>query len=285
MLDVVDMLRRTHLDGAFPVMVAFTPDIFGSIASDQMTANSAAFVSEFLSAYWDDEATDLALVPPVIQVGTRGPHSTFMIGRKNMDGLDLGNSQNVCRSVGEMLASVMTSARMQEQFTLEAWNRPFAAVNNGGGYGWHENLTKGAVSSFGCATLSIGRDRFHDYLLRLLQSSIVEHLSEGFNQAAFFLLGAEAANELSQQSKISEVARIHHEEFMFACQLSENSNHRQISDSFVSDLHLHDEFQTVMDSMTSSLAAIQQSDIEHWLLQMERQASTARDAARFRAEE
>ena len=285
MLDVVDMLRKTHPDGAFPVMVAFTPDIFGSIASDQMNANSAAFVSEFLSAYWDDEATDLALVPPMIQVGTRGPHSTFMIGRKNMDGLDLGNSQNVFRSVGEMLASVMTSARVQEQFTLEAWNRPFAAVNNGGGYGWHENLTKGAVSSFGCATLSIGRDRFHDYLLRLLQRSIVEHLSEGFNQAAFFLLGAEAAKELSPQSKISELARIHHEEFMFACQLLENSNQRQISDSFVSDLHLRDEFQTVMDSMTSSLAAIQQSDIELWVLQLESQARTATDASRIRAEE
>ena len=285
MLDVVDMLRRTHPNGAFPVMVAFTPDIFGSIASDQMTANSAAFVSEFLSAYWDDEATDLALVPPVIQVGTRGPHSTFMIGRKNMDGLDLGNSQNVFRSVGDTLASVMTSARIQDQFAHHVWNRPFAGANNGGGYGWHENLTKGAVSSFGYATLSIGRDRFHDYLLRLLQRSIVEHLSEGFNREAFFLLGAEAAKELSQQSKISELARIHHDEFMLACQLLENSNHRQISDSFVSDLHLHDEFQTVMDSMTSSLAAIQQSDIELWILQLESQARTATDASQIRAEE
>ena len=285
MLDVVDMLRRTHPNGAFPVMVAFTPDIFGGVTSDQMTANSAAFVSEFLSAYWDDEATDSALIPSVIRTDTRGPHSTFMIGRKNMDGLDLGNSNNVYRSVGDTLASVMTSARIQDQFTHHVWNRPFAAVNNGGGYGWHENLTKGAVSSFGCATLSIGRDRFHDYLLRLLQRSIVEHLSEGFNQAAFSLLGAEAVKELSQQSKISELARIHHDEFMFACQLLENSNHRQISDSFVSDLHLHDEFQTVVDSMASSSAAIQQSAVELWTVQMENQAHTARDASRIRSED
>ena len=141
MLDVVDILRRTHLDGAFPVMVAFTPDVFGSVVSDQMTANSAAFVSEFLSAYWDDEASDSALVPAVIRTGTRGPHSTFMIGRKTIDGLDLGNSQNVFRSVGDTLASVTTSARIQDQFTHHVWNRPFAGANNGGGYGWHENLT------------------------------------------------------------------------------------------------------------------------------------------------
>jgi len=285
MLDVVDMLRRTHLNGAFPVMVAFTPDVFGSVASDQMSANSAAFVSEFLSAYWDDEATDSALIPPVIRTGTRGPHSTFMIGRKTMDGLDLGNLTNVCRSVGKMLASVMTSARIQDQFAHHAWNSPFAGVNNGGGYGWHETLTKGAVSSFGCATLSIGRDQFHDYLLRLLQRSIVEQLSEGFNQAAIFHLGAEAAKELPQQSKISELARMHRDEFMLACQLLENSDHRQFSDSMVSDLHLSDEFQTVMDSMTSSLAVIQQSEIEFWALQMESQAHTARDASRIRAEE
>jgi hypothetical protein len=285
MLDVVDMLRRTDLNGAFPVMVAFTPDVFGGATSDQMTANSAAFVSEFLSAYWDDEATDSALIPSVIRTDTRGPHSTFMISRKNMDGLDLGNSKNVYRSVGEMLASVMTSARIQDQFTHHVWNRPFAGANNGGGYGWHENLTKGAVSSFGCATLSIGRDRFHDYFLRLLQRSIVEHLSEGFNQAAFSLLGAEAVKELSQQSKISELARIHHDEFMFACQLLENSNHRQISDSFVSDLHLHDEFQTVVDSMASSSATVQQLAVELWTVQMESQAHTARDASRIRAEE
>jgi hypothetical protein len=121
--------------------------------------------------------------------------------------------------------------------------------------------------------------------LRLLQRSIVEHLSEGFNQAAFSLLGAEAVKELSQQSKISELARIHHDEFMFACQLLENSNHRQISDSFVSDLHLHDEFQTVVDSMASSSATVQQLAVELWTVQMESQAHTARDASRIRAEE
>ena len=285
MLDVVDMLRRTHPNGAFPVMVAFTPDVFGSVASDQMSANSAAFVSEFLSAYWDDEASDSALVPAVIRTGTRGPHSTFMIGRKTMDGLDLRNSTNVCRSVGEMLASVMTSARMQDQFAHHAWNRPFAGMDNGGGYGWHENFTKGAVSSFGCATLAIGRDRFREFLSRLLHRSIVEHLSEGFNQAAIFHLGAETAKELLQQSKITELARMHGDEFMFACQLMEKDNHRQISDSFVSDLNLSDEFQTVVDSMASSLAVIQQSKIEFWALQMESQAHTARDASWIRAEE
>lgn len=93
MLDVVDLIRRSHVNGSFPVMVAFTPDIFGNVATDQMTANSAAFVSEFLSAYWDDEGSDSALVPPTVQVGTRGPHATFMVGRRNMDGLDLGNSK------------------------------------------------------------------------------------------------------------------------------------------------------------------------------------------------
>ena len=42
MLDVIDLVRRSHVDGQFPILVGFTPDIFGSVQSDMMAANSAA---------------------------------------------------------------------------------------------------------------------------------------------------------------------------------------------------------------------------------------------------
>ena len=116
MLDVVDLVRRTDINGAFPVLVAFTPDIFGSIQTEAMTANAAAFMSEMMSAYWDNESTDSALLPSDVPVDTRGPHSTFLIGRKNIDGLDLSDSKNVYRAVGEALAAVTTSATVQEDF-------------------------------------------------------------------------------------------------------------------------------------------------------------------------
>jgi hypothetical protein len=285
MLDVIDLLRRSHVNGAFPVMVSFTPDIFGDVATDQMTANAAAFVSEFLSAYWDDEGTDSALVPPTVQVNNRGPHSTFMVGRKNMDGLDLGNSKNVYRAVGEALAAVTTSAKVQDQFhNFITVNWASSAPNNGGGYGWHKNLTKGALSSFGSTTLSIGRDRFREYLSRLLHRSIVEHLAEGFNQVAVMYLGQGTAKAMSGQSKITELARMHRDEFMSACGLMEKGSQKQVSDAFVSNNHLNKEFQTVVKGIKQAFPATNQQTGPVWLQQIKAQAQSAKVASQTRAQ-
>ena len=286
MLDVVDLLRRTHTNGAFPVMVAFTPDIFGDKTSELMTANSAAFVSEFLSAYWDDEGTDSALVPPTVQVNTRGPHSTFMIGRKNMGGLDLENSGNVYRAVGEALAAVTTSAKVQDEFrNFITTNWASAAPLNAGGYGWQSSSTKGALSSFGSTTLSIGRDRFREYLSRLLQRSIIEHLAEGFNQAAVTYLGEAAAKSKSGSSKITELARMHRDEFMSACELMEKGSQRQVSDAFVSNSHLREEYQKVTQVIKNAFPTTNQQTGVVWLQQIKAQAQSAKVASQNRAQE
>jgi Tubulin like len=286
MLDVIDLVRRTHTDGSFPVLVALTPDIFGNVATDQMTANSAAFVSELLSAYWDDEGTDSALVPPTVMVNTRGPHCTFMVGRRNMDGLDLGNSKNVYRAVGEALAAVTTSAKVQDTFRgFVTGNWVSHSPKNGGGYGWHENLTKGALSSFGSTTLSIGRDRFREYLSRLLHRSIVEHLADGFNQAAVSYLGAGTAKAMSGQSKITELARMHRDEFMSACQLMEKSSQRQVSDAFVSTQQLRDEFQTVTNAIKQAFPSTNLQSGAVWMQQIHAQAQSVAVASQTRAQE
>jgi len=286
MLDVVDLLRRTHLNGTFPVMVAFTPDIFGQEVTDLMTANSAAFVSEFLSAYWDDEGTDSALVPPTVKVDTRGPHSTFMVGRRNMDGLDLDNSKNVYRAVGEALAAVTTSAKVQGQFyDFITVNWAANAPANGGGYGWHENLTKGALSSFGSTTLSIGRDRFREYLSRLLHRSIVEYLAEGFNQAAVSFLGDGVTKGMSGQSKISELARMHRDEFMKSCELMEKGSERQVSNDFVSNEKIKAEYQSVVSQIQQSFPTTSQLQSGAWLQQIKATAQSARVTSQTRAQD
>ncbi len=285
MLDVVDLLRRTHVDGAFPVMVAFTPDIFGSHASDQMTANSAAFVSEFLSAYWDDEGTDSALVPPLVQVGTRGPHSTFMVGRRNMDGLDLGNAKNVYRAVGEALAAVTTSGKVQQTFrNFITTNWANAAPTNGGGFGWHNDLLKGALSSFGSTTLSIGRDRFSEYLSRLLHRSLVEFLSDGYNQIAHGLLGEEVSKGMAGHSKIAELSRLHRDEFMLACQLMEKGSYQQISNTFVSSKHLSEEFQQVSNTIKQGFLSVSEQPANVWLQQIKARHQEAKVASQNRAQ-
>jgi hypothetical protein len=235
MLDVVDLVRRTDINGAFPVLVAFTPDIFGSIQTEAMTANAAAFMSEMMSAYWDDEATDSALIPSKVAVHTRGPHSIFLIGRKNIDGLDLIESKNVYRAVGEALAAVTTSSTVQTDFhNFITVNWPMAAPANAGGYGFQPAQLKGVASSFGSATISIGRDRFRDYLKKLLHRSIVEHLADGFESVANSILG-DASKSMAGPAKISELNRRNIDRFMVECGLNEVADgNRQVSNDFVS---------------------------------------------------
>jgi hypothetical protein len=237
MLDVVDLVRRTHLGGAFPSLVAFTPDIFGDVATDLMTANSAAFMSELLSAYWDKEHADSALIPAQVAVNNRGPHSTFLIGRTNIDGLDLDNSKNVYRAVGEALAAVATSSKVQEnfdQFITANW--PTYAPANAGGYGFESSELPGVLSSFGSATVSIGRDRFRDYLQKLLHRSVVEHLSDGFEAVAVSMLGQTAAESMAGAAKIAELARRNVDRFLLECGLQEGSgSSQQVTQRFVSN--------------------------------------------------
>ena len=75
-----------------------------------------------------------------------------------------------------------------------------AAPANAGGYGFHSSRMKGVASSFGSATISIGRDRFRDYLKKLLHRSIAEHLADGFETVATRELG-DAAKSMAGPAK------------------------------------------------------------------------------------
>ena len=222
MLDVVDLVRRTDVNGAFPVLIAFTPDIFGSIQTEAMTANSAAFMSEMMSAYWDDEATDSALIPSKVAVHTRGPHSIYLIGRKTINGLDLLESTNVFRAVSEVLNALTTSHDIQHpffNFHTVVW--PNVAPANAGGYGFQPAQLKGVASSFGSATISIGRDRFRLYLEKLLHRSIVEHLAFGCEPIGNAILG-EATKTMDSQEINSNLAHHFLPEFLAESGLQES---------------------------------------------------------------
>jgi len=257
MLDVVDLVRRVDTRGAFPVLVAFTSDIFGpGVMTHLMTANTTAFIAEMLSAYWDDENTDSALIPATVAVNTRGPHSTFLIGRKNIDGLDLGNSNNVYRAVGEALAAVCTSSAVQTQFNnfiTVNWNT--RAPGNAGGFGFNDSNFPGVASSFGSATIAIGRDRFRDYLGKLLHRWIVEHLSDGFESVAASELG-EVAKSMTGPAKIAELVRRRQTEFAIACGLHESSEgSKLVSDRFVSSEIMRTRLAEVSNKIRAPFAA------------------------------
>jgi hypothetical protein len=266
MLDIVDLVRRTDSNGQFPVLVAFTPDIFGESDDYSMTANSAGFMSELMSAYWDNEASDSSLIPSKVAIHTRGPHSVFLIGRTNIDGLDLENSKNVYRAVGEALAAVTTSSTVQTSFfNFITANWPDAESKNAGGYGFQPALLKGVASSFGSATISIGRDRFRDYLKKLMHRSIIEHLSDGFESIATSILGEESKS-MAAQAKISELNRRNIDRFVFECGLSEGvESSRQISNAFVSTDIMKSRLSEVSGKIKGPFNSTQQQKGGIWL--------------------
>ncbi len=286
MLDVIDLIRRTNDSGQFPILVGFTPDIFGNIQTDMMTANSAAFMAELMSAYWDNEHADAALIPAQVNVGTRGPSSVFLIGRKNMDGLDLSNSKNVYRAVGEALAAVTTDGKVQTEFNsfIKA-NWPAAAPANQGGYGFHEKYLDGVVSSFGSTTLSIGRDRFREYLEKLLHRSIVEFLSNGFEQAAVTHFGEGVAKTMAGEAKISELARRFQAEFTAACGLQEQGSANQVSEYFVSNEYMKAEYQAIVNHIKQAFTPGQQMSGASWAQVINARSQEARAESQKRADD
>jgi hypothetical protein len=266
MLDVVDLVRRTDDKGGYPILVGFTPDIFGTLQTDAMTANAAAFMSEMMSAYWDNENTDNALLPTDVQVNTRGPHSTFLIGRKNIDGLDLSDSKNVYRAVGEALAAVTTSGQVQGEFNnFIKGNWPVKAPENQGGYGFANQYLPGVASSFGSSTISIGRDRQREYIKRLIHRSIIEHLVDGFESVASVTLGETIAKSMAGQAKISELARRNVAKFILDCGLQEQaSGTRQVTEGFVSPDILRAKLNSTTQEIKKSLNSAQQVSASTW---------------------
>ena len=235
MLDMIDLIRRNDSKGQFPIAVVFSSDIFGPQDSSGKAANGIAFMSELLSAYWDDEASGRELIPASVPVSTRGPHAVYLIGRKNMDGIDLSNSTNVYRAVGEALCGWVTSTQVQDEiFTFAITNWDVRARENAGGYPFGKLSQPGVVSSFGSSTISIGSDRFSEYTEKLLMRETLEFLDRGHLIRKKDLFGA-AAEDMTPDAVRSQLVKKEKENFLRDCQIAERGSvDNQITQNFLS---------------------------------------------------
>ncbi len=181
-LDVIDLVRRCDSQGAHPTLVLFANDIFDLAGdSDAMAANSLGLMSELLAAYWSEHGEiDSPLSSGNVQTPGVGPHSVFIVSKYGYSGADLGNTVEVYQAAGEALATWVTSDIVQEQihtFINVNW-RNSAGVNLGG-YPFGERYQFGAVSSFGAAKVTVGRDRFSHWAEDKLGRAVLEQLLQG----------------------------------------------------------------------------------------------------------
>ena len=181
-LDVVDALRAIDADGSHPVLVLFANDIFDLDTKDALAANSLAFLSEMMAAYWsvDGQIKSPMSVVQSSQNPGSGPHSVFLLSKEQHGGASFGSTAEIYLAAGEVLSTWVTSEIVQEQivnFLVANWQNN-ASINYGG-YPFGQNTQQSVVSSFGVAKVSIGRDRFARWAEHKLAKAAMESLVQG----------------------------------------------------------------------------------------------------------
>ena len=180
-LDVIDLVRACDPRGGHPALVLFTNDIFDLPDSGSMAANSLGLMSEMLAAYWSQPGdVESPLHTKAVEVPGVGPHSIFLVGRYSYSGKDLGDTKEVYRATGEALSTWVVDHVVQQDihnFINVNWRD--SAKQNTGGYTFAREDLFGAVSSFGAAKITVGRDRFSLWAEHMLARQVLESLSEG----------------------------------------------------------------------------------------------------------
>ena len=282
MLDLIDLVRRTNIKGGFPIAIVFSADIFGSKQNDSMAANGLGFMSELMSSYWDSEVSGAGLIPSQVPVSNRGPHAVYLVGRKNMDGIDLENSTNVYRAVGEALSGWVTSPQVQTgviEFTVANWTKK--ANENLGGYPFDKGSQPGVVSSFGSATISIGRDRFKEYSEKLLMREILEFLDHGHILRKRELV-SNFTDDMTPEAVKSHIVRNERENFLRECQIAERGDlDNQITEVFLDSNSKAAEREAILGDIKSQLLG--EREWAQWKLALQSQFDFARRASNERA--
>ena len=203
-LDVVDLVRRCDPLGAHPSLVLFANDIFEVGESQPMAANSLGLLSELLAAYWSNAGEiESPLSTKGVQSPGVGPHSVFLLGRVGYSGADLGNTMDFYHAVGEAMSAWVTSSVVQEEihnFINVNWRND--AKRNFGGYPFGRDAQFGAVSSFGAAKITVGRDRFAHWAQHALGREVLEGLLNGHLRDTF-MQGQRDAKDLTDEQIVA----------------------------------------------------------------------------------
>lgn len=203
-LDVVDLIRRQDTR-VQPILIAYGSDIFGKQSNAGMAANNLAFISELLNASWSENGGKTGLFSaPFGLPQRRGPHVSFLIGRKNMKGVDLQDSRNIYRAVGISIAGWMTTPSVRQSFQDYVIANWAAAPLRLGGFGFGDTRIPGNISSFGSATIAVGRKRFREYARKYLLRDIYEHHFRGYKKVAITLFGESVGTDAVSKSRIVE---------------------------------------------------------------------------------
>lgn len=194
-LDVCRVMGRIPgLDRKNLGVFLFTPDVFSSLdppLRKGIDGNALAALGELIASQTgaSDEidndllsALGLAREPSVEKAfGT-----VFSIG--STIGNDLArfgeNAEDIFRGLGRALAATVISEKASEQYLKTRFENPLAQSEGREVFGWGCAAPDISWGSFGYASLSLGRDRYAEYVAQRLARTAVDRLVSGFHNPA-----------------------------------------------------------------------------------------------------
>jgi len=204
LMDVMDALRAADPNQAWlsePLAFLYTPEVFDSIPESmrsQIPMNAIGAMSELMSARWASNlsassdalfAANGVRIPGASKKPGVGPASTYLIGRKNAEGINLADStqgsgmNEVFFAVGEAIAGIMTNASISEKFSEIFTTNVFAnsgstaVLVDSSGLTRPNDPTEGMpFGALGFSRLSLGMDRMLEYGTHSLVRRQVERL-------------------------------------------------------------------------------------------------------------
>lgn len=122
---VCDILRSLDDAGSRAFAILYTPEVFDSLDNaikDGIPANTLAAVSEMMNSTWRSGNDPVALDDPTLAGAgliakdhRRGPAHPFLVGRRNMAGIDHGTHDRVFGATGRSLVSWVTDEVVRER--------------------------------------------------------------------------------------------------------------------------------------------------------------------------
>ena len=182
------------------ISVLYSAEIFKNIEGPKggFELNTVAAISELTNSYLrpkDRSAQDLFMGAVNVQEGVprrHGPDYPFIIGLKDLNGVDLASPNEAYRAVTETLASVLLDPKISGAFTTDlVGNWQALQEHNQSRWSHHNNSgarseieLNGIVSSFGSARLSLGLELFGDYAAHRLAGESFSFIANDFMKRA-----------------------------------------------------------------------------------------------------
>lgn len=209
-----------EVDRDLTSLFLYTADVFGELARQDrggMTGNTLAMLGEIFAAQATADGgaagrEDAAIYDRLGVAGTsaRPFRRVFPIGRRTgVDNMVFGDGSpdGVYRGMGRGIGRLLLSPRFDQIIS-------YLVANVGGGgldtekVAWGAKADDAIWSSFGYASLSMGRDRYLEYAAERIARSAVDHVLNGFRQDGSTHGDQQQLAELWQYRRAGELAHV-----------------------------------------------------------------------------